>query len=136
MRKLVCTPVYWCSCSLSLFKGNLWEELRNDSLALDSLVVMDTTPFLPQLSPSQVRDSVGVCEGLAETEGGMQGSVSGLYLSGLCTTAFTSTDNMSALISSSGNTPIPLLWESYLCVASHQAISTFSKVEKVIFLNV
>ncbi|KAG1951814.1 forkhead box protein N1 [Pimephales promelas] len=85
--------------------GNLWEELRNDSLSLDSLVVMDSTPFLSQFSPSQVRDSVGVCEGPVETEG----SVSGLYLSGLCTTAFTSTDNMSGLLSSSGNTPIPLL---------------------------
>lgn len=95
-------------CSLSLFKGNLWEELRNDSLAPDSLVVMDTTPSLPQLSPNQAQDSVGVCGCLSETEGGVQGSVSGLYLSGLCTTAFTSAD-MSGLLSSSGNTPIPLL---------------------------
>ncbi|KAK9962240.1 hypothetical protein ABG768_007612 [Culter alburnus] len=89
--------------------GNLWEELRNDSLAPDSLVVMDTTPSLPQLSPSQAQDGVGVCGGLSETEGGVQGSVSGLYLSGLCTTTFTSADNMSGLLSSSGNTPIPLL---------------------------
>ncbi|XP_016317570.1 forkhead box protein N1-like [Sinocyclocheilus anshuiensis] len=58
--------------------GNLWEELRNDSLAPDSLVVMD--------SPNQTRDSVGVCGGLAETDGGVQGNVSELYLSGLYTT--------------------------------------------------
>ncbi|XP_067307825.1 forkhead box protein N1 [Pseudorasbora parva] len=88
--------------------GNLWEQLRNDSLAPDSLVVMDTTPSLLQLSPTQLRDSVGVCGSLAETEGGVQGSVSGLYLSGLCTTVFPGAD-MSGLLSSSGNTPIPLL---------------------------
>ncbi|XP_026100481.1 forkhead box protein N1 [Carassius auratus] len=58
--------------------GNLWEELRNDSLAPDSLVVMDGL--------NQNRDSVGVCGGLAETDAGMQGSVSELYLSGLYTT--------------------------------------------------
>ncbi|XP_059389790.1 forkhead box protein N1-like [Carassius carassius] len=58
--------------------GNLWEELRNDSLALDSLVVMD--------SPTQTGDSMGVCVGLAETDGGVQGSISELYLSGLYTT--------------------------------------------------
>ncbi|XP_043115496.1 forkhead box protein N1-like [Puntigrus tetrazona] len=57
--------------------GNLWEELRNDSLAPDSLVVMD--------SLSQTRDSVGVCGGLEETDGGVQGSISELYLSGLYT---------------------------------------------------
>ncbi|XP_016337160.1 forkhead box protein N1-like [Sinocyclocheilus anshuiensis] len=58
--------------------GNLWEQLRNDSLALDSLAVMD--------SPTQTQDSVGVCGGLAETDGGVQGSISELYLSGLYTT--------------------------------------------------
>ncbi|KAL0173858.1 hypothetical protein M9458_029826, partial [Cirrhinus mrigala] len=56
-------------CSPPLFKGNLWEELRNDSLAPDSLVD----------SPNQTRDSMG-------TDGGVQGSVSELYLSGLYTT--------------------------------------------------
>lgn len=66
------------TCFLSLFKGNLWEELRNDSLAPDSLLVMD--------SPNKTWDSVGVCGGLAETDVGVQGSVSELYLSGLYTT--------------------------------------------------
>ncbi len=63
-------------------------------------------------SPSQTWDSAGVCGGLAETDGGVQGSISELYLSGLYTT------------------PIPLLWESNLCVAS-QVIFVFQNRKKV-----
>lgn len=86
--------------------GSLWEELRNDSLAPDSLIVMDSASSLAQLSPPPARDSAGVC---AETEDGVQGSISELYLSSFYTTAFTSAENMPGLISSSANTAIPLL---------------------------
>ncbi|XP_051965433.1 forkhead box protein N1-like [Xyrauchen texanus] len=91
--------------------GYLWEELRNDSLAPDSLVVMDT---YPSLSPTP-DNSVGIYGqsavevGTVGTEGGVQGSVSKLYLNGLHTTAFAVTDGMPGLHSYSGNTPIPLL---------------------------
>nr|XP_055052654.1 forkhead box protein N1 [Misgurnus anguillicaudatus] len=92
--------------------GHLWEELRNDSLAPDSLVVMDTSPSPPHLSPTQ-----GGVEfygppsgelGSVGSESGVQGSISELYL-GLYTTSFSSADSMPGLISTSGNTPIPLL---------------------------
>ncbi|NP_997738.1 forkhead box protein N1 [Danio rerio] len=86
--------------------GSLWEELRNDSLAPDSLIVMDSASSLAQLSPPPARDSAGVC---AETEDGVQGSISELYLSSFYTTAFTSAENMPGLISSQANTAIPLL---------------------------
>ncbi|XP_051520987.1 forkhead box protein N1 [Myxocyprinus asiaticus] len=95
--------------------GHLWEELRNDSLTPDSLVVMDASLSPTQLSPTQARDSIGVYGqsavevGSVGIEGGVQGSVSELYLNGLFTTAFTSTDGMPGLLSSSGNTSIPLL---------------------------
>ncbi|XP_051535322.1 forkhead box protein N1-like isoform X2 [Myxocyprinus asiaticus] len=94
--------------------GYLWEELRNDSLAPDSLVVMDAYLSTPQLSPTP-GNSVGIYGqsavevGSVGTEGGVQGSVSKLHLNGLYTTAFAVTDSMPGLHSYSGNTPIPLL---------------------------
>ncbi len=58
------------------------------------------------------RDSAGVSGGLAETDGGVQGSISEFYLSGFYTT------------------PVPLLWESSLCVAS-QVIFVIQNRKKV-----
>lgn len=96
-------------------EGNLWEELRNDSLAPDSLAVMDTSPSSSRLSPTPTRGDVEVYSFPAgdlrsdETENRVQGSVSELYFNRLYSTAFTNADSMPGLLSTSENTPIPLL---------------------------
>ncbi|TRY95372.1 hypothetical protein DNTS_035709 [Danionella cerebrum] len=82
--------------------ASLWEELRNDSLAPDPLVIGDA-------GSSPHRNRTRVCEGPEDTEGGVRSSVPELYFSSLYTSTFSSIDNMPVLLSSAGNTPIPLL---------------------------
>ncbi|KAA0702064.1 Forkhead box protein N1 [Triplophysa tibetana] len=95
--------------------GNLWEELRNDSLAPDSLAAMDTLSYPSRHSPTQARADVELNSfpvgelGSVWTENNVQGNFSDLYLNKLYTAAFTSTDSMPGLLSTSENTPIPLL---------------------------
>ncbi|KAL6471347.1 hypothetical protein MHYP_G00199970 [Metynnis hypsauchen] len=85
-------------------QGHLWEELRNDSLAPDSLVVMDTSTSPDQISPNQAGDCVEGCGEVSTT-----GSERGLQATGLYTPSFSSADSMAGLHSPSVNTPIPLL---------------------------
>lgn len=91
-------------------KGNLWEELRNDSLAPDSLAVMDTSSSPSRLSPTQARGDVEVYSFPAGELGSVgTENISELYLNRLYTAAFTSVDSMPGLLSTSENTHIPLL---------------------------
>ncbi|XP_056612826.1 forkhead box protein N1 [Triplophysa dalaica] len=95
--------------------GNLWEELRNESLAPDSLAVMDTLSYPSRLSPTQARADVELYSfpvgelGSVGTENIVQGNISELYLNRLYTAAFSSADSMPCLLSTPENTPIPLL---------------------------
>ncbi|XP_072547284.1 forkhead box protein N1 [Salminus brasiliensis] len=89
-------------------QGHLWEELRDDSLAPDSLVVMDTSTSPGQISPSQAVDYVGSC-GSGSGQVSTAGSETGLQLTGLYSPSFSGADSMAGLHSTSTNTPIPLL---------------------------
>ncbi|XP_053503225.1 forkhead box protein N1 [Ictalurus furcatus] len=95
--------------------GYLWEELRNDSLASDPLTLMDMSTMSDQLSPDHVGDyGKGCVSGSGEvntagSETALQASVSDLYVTGLCSSNFTSADNMSGLHPTMTNTPIALL---------------------------
>uniref|UniRef100_W5LEM5 Forkhead box N1 n=1 Tax=Astyanax mexicanus TaxID=7994 RepID=W5LEM5_ASTMX len=89
-------------------QGHLWEELRDDSLAPDSLVIMDTSTSPGQISPSQAGDCVGVC-GSGSGEVSTAGSETGLQLTGLYSPSFSRADSMTCLHSTSTNTPISLL---------------------------
>ncbi|XP_036419758.1 forkhead box protein N1 [Colossoma macropomum] len=89
-------------------QGHLWEELRNDSLAPDSLVVMDTSTSPGQISPNQAGDCVESC-GSGSGEVSTTGSETRLQATGLYTSSFSSADSMAGLHSTSVNTPIPLL---------------------------
>ncbi|XP_066499310.1 forkhead box protein N1 [Hoplias malabaricus] len=88
-------------------QGHLWEELRDDSLAPDSLVVMDTSSPSGQISSHQTVDCVGSC-GSVSGEVSTTGSETGLQATGLYTPSFSSAD-MTGLHSTSVNAPISLL---------------------------
>ncbi|XP_046718144.1 forkhead box protein N1 isoform X2 [Silurus meridionalis] len=95
--------------------GCLWEELRNDSLTSDPLTLMDMSTTSDQLSPDHVGDCGKGCgSGSAEvntagSEAALQASVSDLYITGLCSSDFTSAESMPGLHSTMTNTPIALL---------------------------
>lgn len=76
---------------------------------------MDMSTMSDQLSPDHVGDyGKGCVSGSGEvntagSEAALQGSVSDLYITGLCSSNFTSADNMSGLHPTMTNTPIALL---------------------------
>ncbi|XP_060744922.1 forkhead box protein N1 [Tachysurus vachellii] len=100
---------------LQLHGSCLWEELRNDSLASDTLTLMDMSITSEQLSPDHVSDcgkGYGSRSEEVNTSGSaaaLQASVSDIYITGLCSSDFTGTDSMSGLHSSMTNPPIALL---------------------------
>ncbi|XP_062873421.1 forkhead box protein N1 [Trichomycterus rosablanca] len=91
--------------------GHLWEELRDDSLAPDSLTVIDTPATPDQLSPNHAgdcgRSSSGSGSGDIETAG--HDNLSELYITGLCPSGFSSAESIASLYSAPISTPIPLL---------------------------
>ncbi|KAI4883169.1 hypothetical protein NFI96_013924 [Prochilodus magdalenae] len=89
-------------------QGHLWEELRKDSLAPDSLAVIDTSTSPGQISPNQTGDCVESC-GSGNGEVNTTGTETGLQATGLYIPSFGSADSLADLHSTSANTPIPLL---------------------------
>uniref|UniRef100_A0A8C4S9G2 Forkhead box N1 n=1 Tax=Erpetoichthys calabaricus TaxID=27687 RepID=A0A8C4S9G2_ERPCA len=92
---------------------NLWEELKDDSLNLDPLVIISTTPFMPAVSPSCLascpEDSGCSSADLVTPNFEEKPSLSDLHITGIYSTTFTNLDSISSgYLSTSGNTTIPL----------------------------
>ncbi|XP_021437391.2 forkhead box protein N1-like [Oncorhynchus mykiss] len=109
--------------------GYLWEELREDSLAPDSLVAISPSSSPSSSQPthfllgSSLRStcpvnqtseliSVGLGKEEEEDEGEMDGGCGGpsdLHINGQYHTAYTGVESLAGYLTSMGNTPIPLL---------------------------
>uniref|UniRef100_A0A8C7U8F3 Forkhead box N1 n=1 Tax=Oncorhynchus mykiss TaxID=8022 RepID=A0A8C7U8F3_ONCMY len=76
--------------------GYLWDELREDSLAPDSLVLIS-----PSLSPSSSQPTHLGSRGC--------GGPSDLHINGQYHTAYPGVESLASYLTSMGNTPIPLL---------------------------
>ncbi|KAJ8392160.1 hypothetical protein AAFF_G00079660 [Aldrovandia affinis] len=91
--------------------GNLWEELRDDSLAPDSLQLLPPSP--PPAVPGPSRQN-GYLYAAGEMGVSMlgdegEGHLSNLHITGLYSTAFTHLEGVAGYLSTTGNTPITLL---------------------------
>ncbi|NXO99108.1 FOXN1 protein, partial [Certhia brachydactyla] len=88
-------------------QGNLWEELKDDSLAVDPLVLISSSPMPPQCFPPHCQlESGGGAPGPA---GGAHGSAPELQLTTLYS-AFMELDTLSPpYLSSPGSKPIALM---------------------------
>ncbi|MBN3308278.1 FOXN1 protein, partial [Amia calva] len=90
--------------------GNLWEELKDDSLALDSLVVIATLPSSP--FPDHAQDgfsSVGREPSVPSAEEEEEeGNLADVCITGIYSTAFSNLEHVSYLSAPTG-TAIPLL---------------------------
>nr|XP_015222811.1 PREDICTED: forkhead box protein N1 [Lepisosteus oculatus] len=95
-------------------QGSLWEDLKDDSLALDSLVVIATSPSSSPPGPGQS----GSCPGQGGSGAGEQstsavaeeGSPADVHITGIYSAAFADFDSVgSSYLPAPGNTPIPLL---------------------------
>lgn len=81
----------------------------------EPLPLVDMSNTSAQLSPDHVGDCGDGCGSgseevnIAGSEAALQTSISDLYITGLCSSDFTSTDSMSGLHSTMTNTPIALL---------------------------
>uniref|UniRef100_A0A4W5MA69 Forkhead box N1 n=1 Tax=Hucho hucho TaxID=62062 RepID=A0A4W5MA69_9TELE len=87
--------------------GYLWEELREDSLAPDSLVAISPSP-----SPSSSQPTHFLLGSKKEYEEEMDrecGGPSDLHINGQYHTAYTGVESLAGYLISMGNTPIPLL---------------------------
>ncbi|XP_056362748.1 forkhead box protein N1 [Oenanthe melanoleuca] len=96
-------------------QGNLWEELKDDSLAVDPLVLISSSPMPSQCFPShcQLESSSSVPAGAGGAHGGAHGSAHGsapeLQLTTLYS-AFMELDTLSpSYLSSPGSKPIALM---------------------------
>eukprot|EP00063_Salmo_salar_P095229 XP_014070064.1 PREDICTED: forkhead box protein N1-like isoform X2 [Salmo salar] len=108
--------------------GYLWEELREDSLAPDSLVAISPSPSPSSSQPTlfllgsslrstclvnQTSELISVGLGKEEEEDeemdGGCGGPSDLHINGQYHTAYTGVESLAGYLTSMGNTPIPLL---------------------------
>ncbi|XP_041732492.1 forkhead box protein N1-like [Coregonus clupeaformis] len=109
--------------------GYLWEELREDSLAPDSLVVISPSPSPSSSQPThlllgsslrstgpvnQTSELISVGLGMEDEEdedemGGGCGGPSNLLINGQYHTAYPGVESLAGYLTSMGNTPIPLL---------------------------
>ncbi|XP_039613007.1 forkhead box protein N1 [Polypterus senegalus] len=92
---------------------NLWEELKDDSLNLDPLVIISTTPFMSAVSPSCLAscpEDIGCSSAdLVTPNFEEKPSLSDLHITGIYSTTFANLDSISSgYLSTSGNTTIPL----------------------------
>ncbi|MBN3319937.1 S13A2 protein, partial [Atractosteus spatula] len=95
-------------------QGSLWEDLKDDSLALDSLVVIATSPSSSPPGPGQS----GSCPGQGGSGASEQsvpamaeeGSLADVHITGIYSAAFADFDSTgSSYLPAPENTPIPLL---------------------------
>ncbi|NXK65472.1 FOXN1 protein, partial [Sylvietta virens] len=93
-------------------QGNLWEELKDDSLAVDPLVLISSSPMPSQCFPSQCQLEGGGGSGptaAGGAHGGAHGSAPELQLTTLYS-AFMELDTLSpSYLSSPGSKPIALM---------------------------
>lgn len=88
--------------------GNLWEELKDDSLAVDPLVLISSSPMPSQCFPSQCQLESGGSSGPIPA-GSAHGSAPELQLTTLYS-AFMELDTVSPpYLSSPGSKPIALM---------------------------
>uniref|UniRef100_U3JVD7 Forkhead box N1 n=1 Tax=Ficedula albicollis TaxID=59894 RepID=U3JVD7_FICAL len=92
-------------------QGNLWEELKDDSLAVDPLVLISSSPMPSQCFPShcQLESSSSSSSSVPAGAGGAHGSAPELQLTTLYS-AFMELDTLSpSYLSSPGSKPIALM---------------------------
>lgn len=100
--------------------GNFWEQLREDSMAPDSLLVITATPSSTStlsthvLQGSSLRSANESAEVIAIGKGHEEKEIdlAGVFdhqMNGLYTSAYPGVENLSLYLTSTGTTPIPLL---------------------------
>ncbi|NXC88641.1 FOXN1 protein, partial [Cercotrichas coryphoeus] len=91
-------------------QGNLWEELKDDSLAVDPLVLISSSPMPSQCFPSHCQlESSSSSSSVPAAAGGAHGSAPELQLTTLYS-AFMELDTLSpSYLSSPGSKPIALM---------------------------
>lgn len=100
--------------------GNFWEQLREDSMAPDSLLVITATPSSTStlsthvLQGSSLRSANESAEIIAIGKGHEEKEIdlAGVFdhqMNGLYTSAYPGVENLSLYLTSTGTTPIPLL---------------------------
>lgn len=112
--------------------GNLWEELKDDSLAVDPLVLISTSPMSSQCFPSHCQmDSNSSSNNVTIQNSTTHNSLPDLHLTTLYS-AFMELDTVStAYMNNSGSKPIALVWTtnqpsySYFCPNAVLTITLF-----------
>lgn len=91
--------------------GNLWEELKDDSLAVDPLVLISSSPTSSQCFPSHCQmENSSSSSNVSIQHGTPHSNMPDLQLTTLYS-AFMELDTVSpAYLSNSGSKPIALMW--------------------------
>lgn len=96
--------------------GNLWEELKDDSLAVDPLVLISSSPSSSQCFPSHCQMENGGSSNINMQNGTPHSNLPDLQLTTLYS-AFMELDTVSpAYLSNSGSKPIALMWTTRLVI--------------------